>query len=142
MRRGPGVAVVRRLLAIAAVAVLSLTLAAGAQAANPVKTKIELELLLPSAGKVFAVGTLSAADKRCIPGRMVEIYLSGDEGPVYIDTARTADRGGWLGFRKATDLPKQQYTEIRLVALKSTVKVSKNKKITCGGKTRTYPLAG
>ena len=133
----------RRLLATASAVLLSLALAAGAQGANPVKTQIDLKLLAAASDKLVAVGTLSAADERCVPDRRVEIYLrSGNKAPVHIDTARTADRGGWMGFRKAKDLPKQQYTEAVVVALKTKVKVSKRKEITCGGKSRTYPLAG
>lgn len=133
----------RRVLPIAAALALALGLAGSAQAAGAINTNVEINLFTPVQGNIFAVGSLSAGDERCVPDRTVEIYLiAPNKGPVTLDTARTADHGGWMGFRKASSLPKYQYSELKLVVAKKTVKVSKKKTITCAGKTRSFSLAG
>jgi hypothetical protein len=128
---------------LAAVVALSLAFAAGAQGAKSVKTHVGLDLFVPTAGKLFAVGSVSAGDERCVGDRTVEILLiPGNKAPVRIDTARTADRGGWMGFRKESGIPDQNYTAVKLVVAKTSVRVSKNKEITCGRKSKSFALAG
>ena len=134
----------KRVGLIAFAAVLALSFAAGAQGAGAVNTKVDLAFLLPTDdGDLVAIGTLSAGDDRCVPDRLVKISLIANGGkPVPIDTARTANRGGWMGIRKVSSIPDRRYDEARVFVPESTVRLSKNKQITCGAKTKSFPLAG
>ena len=132
-----------RRVALAALAAVSFLLVPAADAAGPAPAKVSIDLFTISQGTLYALGNVSSPEKRCVPGREVEIYLlSTDGGPVYIDTARTADRGGWAGIRRAGGLPDNMYNQVRMVVLKSKVKVTKHKTITCAGKTKTVSLGG
>ena len=133
----------KRVPAIVAVVASALVFAGGALGAKSVNTNVKLELFTEATGNLYAIGLLTAGDDRCVPDRTVEIYIvAPNKAPVYIDTARTANHGGWAGFRNANSLPNQQYTEAKLVVPKTTIKVSKKKRITCAGKTKVFPLAG
>ncbi|MFN8111905.1 MAG: hypothetical protein U0R51_01765 [Solirubrobacterales bacterium] len=128
---------------LAALTAVSFLLVPAAEAAGPVTTKVGLDLFTTMNGTVYALGSVSSPEERCVAGREVEVYLlSTDGGPVYIDTARSGDRGGWGGIRSEASLPNNAYNAVRLVVLKSTVKVSKHKRITCGGKTKTASFGG